>query len=143
MYNNLTDLVVTSLFTGSKLFNKIHNLLIVMQKTIHTTRPEIIPVIKEYIDTIYQKYNNIIVDVILYGSVARGEDKKDSDIDLLVVGTSDDWKFERELIDIAYDIGLMHGLYLSIKYISQNEFLAYQSFSFFKNIQEEGISIVS
>lgn len=112
-------------------------------KEVHPKRSENLPAIQEFTELIRKLFGSTIIDIIVYGSVARGEDKEDSDIDILVIGRTNDWRFERELIKVAYDIGLDHGVYLSIKYISQDEYHKYQSFSFYKNIQREGISVGS
>ncbi len=114
-----------------------------LPQNLRIRRPEIKTAIEEFITIITQKYPDSINRVILYGSVARGEDTRNSDIDLLIVGNSSDWRFERTLIDDAYDIGLIHGVYISVKYVPKDEYERSQSFSFFKNVHQEGIAIVS
>jgi len=42
--------------------------------------------VAEFLTRVLEKYRDRIERVILFGSVARGEAKEDSDIDILVVG---------------------------------------------------------
>lgn len=110
---------------------------------IPSNRPEVMNAINSFVQEITQKYPDKINNVIIYGSVARGEDTRESDVDLLITGKLDDWRFERELINIAFDIGLENGVYLSVKYLPQDRFAKAGSFSFFRTVSEEGVFVVS
>jgi len=46
---------------------------------------EYIPVIRKYIEILKEKLGDNLVSVVLFGSVARGDAKRESDIDLLIV----------------------------------------------------------
>jgi predicted nucleotidyltransferase len=115
----------------------------VQRNLLHPNRALVIPLIEKYLDIILNKYHDSIVDIILYGSVARGEDTNESDIDLLIVGKENNWELERDLIDIAYDTGLLYGMYLSVKYICLDTYTSQKSFKLFQNINKEGVSLVS
>ena len=56
-----------------------------------------------------------LVDVRLFGSVARGDARPDSDIDILVVVQPDDERarLERVAVDTAFDVNLQHDVYIS------------------------------
>ncbi|MDR3283388.1 MAG: nucleotidyltransferase domain-containing protein [Candidatus Methanoplasma sp.] len=58
--------------------------------------------------------------VILFGSVAKGTDGEDSDIDLMVVMDSDMPRFERS-VDVRFTIG-MHNTPLDILAYTPKEF---------------------
>ncbi len=60
-----------------------------------------IGVAKKFAEDVGRKFPEVS-SVILYGSVARGEDTEDSDIDLLVL-TKKRAKIDRELNDIVAD----------------------------------------
>lgn len=55
--------------------------------------------------------------IILFGSVARGEDKEDSDVDILVI-SRDKRKTKDKAIGKATDILLDKGTYISVKVIT-------------------------
>ena len=42
--------------------------------------------VEEFVRRVLERYRDKIDSIILFGSVARGEAKEDSDIDILVVG---------------------------------------------------------
>jgi predicted nucleotidyltransferase len=63
--------------------------------------------------------------IVLYGSVARGEQRgRDSDVDLLVVLADDVDRaaYERRVRDLAYDVELERGVVLSLIVMSATEY---------------------
>jgi len=82
--------------------------------------------------------------LILFGSQARGDERKDSDWDLLVVLN----KPARETDD--YDIyvypfaemGWKYGVYLSTKIFTVMEWEKQRPSPFYKNVEHDGIEIV-
>lgn len=46
---------------------------------------EYIPLIREFVCEVFKKYSGRVVSVVLFGSVARGEARENSDLDFLVV----------------------------------------------------------
>ena len=82
-----------------------------------------------------------IVRIILFGSVARGDDNKDSDIDILIVSDyrAEIWE------DIEYMIGeivLEKQELISAHIMSTNRFNTTQDYSFLSNVLEEGEVLV-
>jgi predicted nucleotidyltransferase len=53
-----------------------------------------------------KRYGQAVLDVRLFGSFARGEADEDSDVDVAVVLERVDWTTQRDVIDLATDIGL-------------------------------------
>ena len=84
-----------------------------------------------------------IEKIILFGSVARGDDTEDSDIDILIITTNidDDLKIEDDIYGKTFDILLETGEYLSVKIIHLKHYQRYSNFHFYKNVKKEGISI--
>jgi len=84
-------------------------------------------------------------DTILYGSYARLENVKDSDIDIMVlvdVGSSDLRQYEDSITDIMVDLSLEYDVVLSIiseSYEVYNNYL--NIIPFFKNIKKEGVRL--
>lgn len=95
--------------------------------------------IKKYIAGIY---GDKIKKIIIYGSYARGEATKDSDIDLLVVidKSLEPLEVENALNEYLFQILLSNGELVSVMAVSENLFNTYNS-PFLLNIKEEGISI--
>jgi predicted nucleotidyltransferase len=78
--------------------------------------------------------------IILYGSVARGEDEEASDVDILIISL-DKPKIKDKVIGKAMDILLDTGTYISVKVISPSEFERLRNTHFFSQIEKEGVII--
>ena len=90
-----------------------------------------------------ERYEKKIESIILFGSVARGEGKEDSDVDILVIWKGDKLEGWDALEDIAMDILLEYGQLISIKIIYPQEYLGMVNMgsSFIQNIKKEGVAI--
>jgi predicted nucleotidyltransferase len=80
--------------------------------------------------------------VILYGSYARGDQKKDSDIDILIlinqdkVSYSDEKRIKYPLYDLEFETGKM----ISPVVFSKNDWeLRHKITPFYRNVKKEGI----
>ena len=95
--------------------------------------------IKKYL---VKNFGNKIRYVILYGSYARGDYNKDSDIDILIV-VSDDAnpvEVEESLNDLLFEILLNENELCSVRVIPEKLFKEYNS-PFLLNVKEEGVVI--
>lgn len=103
--------------------------------------------IQDFIKEIQKLLGTRLKKVILYGSYARGDYHKKSDVDIMILT---DLSFEEieeyrdKISDIAYDIELNTGIILSPiiknieKYNSRVSFVP-----FYKNIEKEGVVLVN
>ncbi|ASJ08976.1 hypothetical protein A3L11_06950 [Thermococcus siculi] len=82
-------------------------------------------------------------DMILFGSVARGDYQPDSDIDILVIVDGDPWDAQKRISDVVVEYLLKYGVYISAKAISidEFEFMRRIETAFYTNIKREGISL--
>ncbi len=63
-----------------------------------------------------------LIDVILFGSQQRGDCSVDSDYDILIiVKEGNNWKMEREISDICYEIELKYDIITDIHVLAENE----------------------
>ena len=82
-----------------------------------------------------------IVRIILFGSVARGDDGKDSDIDILIV--SDYWEeIDSIITDVVGDIVLDQQELISPHIMSVERFNNTKDYSFLTNVLEDGVVLV-
>lgn len=82
-----------------------------------------------------------IVRIILFGSVARGDDGKDSDIDILIV--SDYWEeIDSIITDVVGDIVLDQQELISPHIMSVDRFNNTKDYSFLTNVLEDGVVLV-
>ena len=81
-----------------------------------------------------------IEKIILFGSVARGEDREDSDVDILII-SRDKLKTKDKVIGKAMDILLDENTYISVKVITPQEFERLKNTHFISQIEKEGVLI--
>ena len=81
-----------------------------------------------------------IEKIILFGSVARGEDSEDSDIDILII-TNDKSKIADEVYFKVGEIILELGEYLSVKIMRKDNYEKVKDSYILSTIEKEGILI--
>ncbi|MBS3802836.1 MAG: nucleotidyltransferase domain-containing protein [Candidatus Thermoplasmatota archaeon] len=62
-----------------------------------------------------------VIDILIYGSVARGEAKKESDIDVIVIVKRNAFKMQMRLAALSFDILLETGEYISVQTLKSKE----------------------
>ncbi len=99
--------------------------------------------IAEFVRKVLERYEKNIESIILFGSVARGDGKEDSDVDVLVIWKGNKLEGWDVLEDIAMDILLEYGQLISIKIIYPQEYFGMLNIgsSFIQNIKREGVVI--
>ncbi len=103
-----------------------------------TKTQQITRMIRDYINTI-----DPTTDVILYGSRARGDEKKDSDWDILILTEySTNLMTERKFRDKLYDLELETGEAFSVFVYSKSDWQTKQRITpFYHNVSQEGLWI--
>lgn len=81
------------------------------------------------------------VKVIMYGSQARGDAKKYSDIDLLVILPSVDSNIRSLISDVAWEVGFDAGRLISTVPTTREKMKRYAFLPFYQNIKKEGVSV--
>ena len=69
------------------------------------------------------RFADDLKDIVLFGSQAYGGANKDSDYDILIILTKKaDWKVEREISDICYEVDLKYNIITDTHVIGESEF---------------------
>lgn len=92
----------------------------------------------EFAEAINSEY---IKKIILFGSVARGEDVEDSDIDILIITLSED-KISSLVDDEVYNIIAKYHEVVSAHLMSDEIFNRTKHFTFLSNVLDEGVTLV-
>lgn len=81
-----------------------------------------------------------IIKIILFGSVARGDDTEESDIDILIITTNSD-ELSDEINSAAVDIILEKDEFISPHVMSEEHFNKTIDYPFLTNVLKEGVVI--
>jgi predicted nucleotidyltransferase len=100
--------------------------------------------ILEFVRLLEEQFGDLVSSVALFGSKARGESAPDSDIDVLVVVNSDDWRMHKQVRYLAADVCLKYELNLSPRVwsLSHRREMAAISSLLYQNIQRDGINLL-
>ena len=85
-----------------------------------------------------------LVSLILYGSKARGDSHRESDIDVLVVLRDEfDWRTKHAIYDVCFDINLEFDVLLQPIVYSQSRFdnPLTRATPLYRNVQQEGVTV--
>lgn len=67
--------------------------------------------------------NDNLKDLVLFGSQLSGNSSQDSDYDILiVVKDKTDWRLERQISDICYEIDLRYNIITDTHILSESDF---------------------
>jgi len=78
--------------------------------------------------------------IILYGSVVRGDDTDESDIDVLII-TDDKKRIANKVYSKVADLLLEMEEYVSAKILSNNDYNRVKNTHFISTVEKEGIVI--
>ena len=110
---------------------------------INNKHPQILKQLSDMCKKIGEIYEDIIDNIVLYGSYVRGQETPDSDIDIAVflkLPQTDEQ--HKKMIDIVVDYELKLGVTLSVISIEEDNLNEWKStLPFYKNLLKEGISL--
>lgn len=89
-------------------------------------------------------FGNVLEQVILYGSVARGTQTEESDVDIAVVVQRYTEDMYDKMIDLIVDLELGYDKVLSVLLIDHADLKEWGDISpFYKNMKKDGIMLWS
>ena len=102
-------------------------------------------ILQEMGELLKSVYGNRLKAVILYGSVARGTQTDDSDIDVMILvdGTDEQLReYNERLSDISTELALKYVKVFSIIDVKYQEYQEWKTVSpFYKNVDREGVVV--
>lgn len=134
----LIDIFYTLLKTG-------YVIILYQEGDIMCTKSELSIILNHLYKAYHEVYGENIVRILLYGSYARGDYNKDSDIDIAAIVHGERYDLQQKLDqvwDISSDLELEYETIVSPTVIPFNEYMEYKEIiPYYKNIQKEGILI--
>ena len=87
-------------------------------------------------------FHGSINSIILYGSVARGTQTAESDVDIAVIVNDYTKDMHETMTDFIVDLELEYNKVLSVLLIDYNKFKEWENvMPFYKNVKKEGIQL--
>jgi len=100
-------------------------------------------VIEEFKRRVEGQFPGELVNMLVFGSKARGDATEESDIDVIVISRSDDKKLAKDIRYTGYDLEIEHGIILSIQVYSEKHinYLRNIPAQFIQNVDREAVAI--
>jgi predicted nucleotidyltransferase len=97
-------------------------------------------VFEKLIPGLREIFGNVLESIILYGSVAKGIQTDESDVDIALLVREYTDEMHDSMIDFIVDLELEYGNVLSVLLIDYDNFREWENvLPFYKNVKEEGI----
>ena len=104
---------------------------------------EVNVILANYIELIKQIYGSNLDKIILFGSYARGDNKRGSDIDIMILVNISDIEakeFQKKLFGKTYDFNMNNNVEINPITHSKELFDKWvDNYPFFNNIEKEGV----
>ncbi|MGD0621718.1 MAG: nucleotidyltransferase domain-containing protein [Dehalococcoidia bacterium] len=99
--------------------------------------------IEKFSRSIKDRLPTTVKDVRLFGSVARGTNAPESDIDILVLVESDDRMISDIIMDVAVDINLDYDVVISPIIMASSHYAnqLFRETAFFHALEQDGVSL--
>lgn len=101
--------------------------------------------LNQYIEALTKIYGTHLKSVILYGSYARGDYTRDSDIDIMILLDLTDIeikRFRHELSELTYDFNMDNDIDIKPIAKSEEHFKKWVSaYPFYSNVEKEGVRL--
>lgn len=100
-------------------------------------------IVQEFATRAREQFPEEVLEVRVFGSKARGDHHVDSDIDILVIARSNDWRLHDRIRKVGYALDESIDYRLSIQVISEQRFehARNRRFQFATSVSEEGIQV--
>ncbi|MDD2402114.1 MAG: nucleotidyltransferase domain-containing protein [Clostridia bacterium] len=97
--------------------------------------------INELVEGLLNIYGSHLISIILYGSVARGTELLDSDIDIaILLDNINDQDTKDKLLDFVVELDLKYDRVFSVIDIDYSQFLKWEKIlPFYRNVKKDGV----
>jgi len=101
--------------------------------------------VDDFLERLHARFDGELVSAILFGSRARGDAARDSDMDVVVILEDAPREIQRDVRDIATEVWLEHGIYLSTRVSSVAHWQELEKLqtAFYRNVLRDGIYLTN
>jgi predicted nucleotidyltransferase len=99
--------------------------------------------VEDFVIRLRKQFPGRVSQTMLFGSKARGDSHPGSDIDILLITDTDDWRFRHAISDVASDVSLEYSVLIGPRVIGEASWkeMAQNRFSLYENVAREGIPL--
>ena len=101
--------------------------------------------LQDLANAFFERLGRDLMSIVLFGSVARGEEEEDSDIDLVLVvrNDADLDKLEEKVSEVSLDLAISYGSPISSILVTQSEYTAkkLRKRAFWRDVVKDGIEL--
>lgn len=96
-----------------------------------------------YRNLLESRYPNLLRDITIFGSKARGDSRDNSDLDVLITIRDGDWKLKWEIEGLGYELAVGSSTVptITILTVAEKEELQNRESTFLETVQREGVPI--
>jgi len=100
--------------------------------------------VEAFSERVWQTYPKRMRQMILFGSKARSDAHVYSDIDVLLIVDTEDWRFRHAISSIAADVSLAYDVLISPRVIGQERWarMRHHRITLYENVQADGIELL-
>ncbi len=99
--------------------------------------------LEAYQKNLEAQFADLIKDIIIFGSKARGSSNEDSDLDVLVIIHKGDWKTKKSVAEPGYTLAIGTEVVPSLIVLTAEEWLYHQDYEapFWQTVTRDGIPV--
>lgn len=96
----------------------------------------------EFRERLNRDFGGVVDAIVVFGSKARGEATKDSDLDILVLIEAGDWRLKDQIADVAYDLAIGTDVVPTVMVYTTSEwdYLARIGSTFRAAVEDDGVA---
>ena len=102
-------------------------------------------IVYQFAKQLREIYGDELKKVVVYGSYARGDYQKNSDVDIMILVDADDYEIKKRfnlVCDLAFDYELEYGVVISPLFKNEEHFKKWsETLPFYRNVKQEGVTV--
>jgi predicted nucleotidyltransferase len=100
--------------------------------------------LKQLLERLKRDHSHTVLQVVLYGSIARHERRPDSDVDLLIITRDDDWRKHEPIRFLAARLSNEYETFLSVQVMSLLHFQRLKSIQplLYRNLCRDSLELL-
>ena len=100
--------------------------------------------VAELLHRLEHEFGDQVLEVVIYGSSARGDRGADSDVDLLIITRHDDWREHEPIRFLTARLSSEYDVFLSARVMGQDHYrrLCLAQPLFYLNVQRDGLQLM-